>query len=80
LGRCPTIAECLQVEELERATDLQGPRHTELLTVNEHLERMLLKLDDITGLEGEGRQYKKDRVAEIDQLCTRCDALKKQVR
>jgi hypothetical protein len=68
----------LQVEDLEAAPDLQGDRQKTLLSANEQLERMLLKLDAILGLQGSERDYKKSRVHEIQALCSRLDTVRKK--
>jgi BAG domain len=68
----------MQIEQLEGG---HGPAdqikwQQELAACNEHLERMLIQLDGITGLEGEHRHYKKSKIDAVSALCAKVDALK----
>lgn len=64
--------------ELEQQKVWNDKLQKELLSSNEYLERMLLALDEVTGLEGEDREYKKSKLSVISDLCSRLDALKNQ--
>jgi predicted hydrolase (HD superfamily) len=59
----------LQVQGLTQVQDWTQAHHTELLVTNEQLEKMLLALDSLTGLQGALRDKKKARIREISKLC-----------
>lgn len=46
------------------------------VATNEHLERMLVGLDSVTGLTGDDRSAKKQAVQFINQLCAQLDSLR----
>ena len=72
------VCDLAQVEELEALPELNEQHRKTLLGVNEELERMLLKLDAVTGLQGPERDYKKSRVNEIQALCSRLDTVRRK--
>lgn len=46
------------------------------VATNEHLERMLVGLDSVTGLTGDNRAAKKQAVQFINDLCLRLDSVR----
>ena len=70
------LAREVQVASLEAAPDWSDARQKELLSTNEQMERMLLALDELTGLDGEARVHKKAKIQTLNSLCARLDAVK----
>lgn len=66
----------MQVASLEAAPDWSDTRQKELLGTNEQMERMLLALDEMTGLDGEARTHKKAKIDLLNSLCARLDRVK----
>lgn len=56
--------------------DWTQAHETELLGTNEQLERMLLALDGLTGLQGAQRKKKRTRIHEISELCKTLDRIR----
>lgn len=50
------------------------------VATNEHLERMLVGLDSVTGLTGDDRAAKKQAVQFINQLCLKLDSVRSRTK
>ena len=68
----------VQRENLESCSHWTDAQEKQLLGTNERCERMLLALDELTGLEGDARAHKRQRIDELNSLCTRLDSLKRR--
>eukprot|EP01025_Chloroclados_australasicus_P016928 TRINITY_DN18635_c0_g1_i2.p1 TRINITY_DN18635_c0_g1~~TRINITY_DN18635_c0_g1_i2.p1 ORF type:complete len:233 (+),score=18.03 TRINITY_DN18635_c0_g1_i2:2-700(+) len=66
------------VDKLEACSSKDWtPEHNkQLLETTELLERILLALDELSGLSGPERDYKKSKVNEVQDLCSRLDRVK----
>lgn len=50
------------------------------IATNEHLERMLVGLDSVTGLKGDDRAAKKQAVQVINDLCLQLDNVRSRTK
>lgn len=71
-----TVTPRVQVGRLETVLEWTILEQDLAVATNEHLERMLLELDNVTGLQGDNRTSKKAAVALVNSLCSRLDALR----
>ena len=72
----------MQVWAIERdandpATQWDAAKAQQLVGLNEYLERMLVALDGFTGLQVDSLAHKKVRVAQINELLSRIDDLRR---
>lgn len=66
----------VQVGRLEGVLDWTVLEQDLAVATNEHLERTLLELDNVTGLQGDDRTAKKAAVTLVNSLCSRLDAIR----
>lgn len=66
----------VQVGRLEGVLEWSVLEQELAVATNEYLERTLLELDDVTGLQADDRAAKKAAVTLVNSLCSRLDSVR----